>query len=100
MTGTIVGLTRSTRTGTIRSGDGSRLGFTAAGVLGEFDTLAVGHLVSFDLDRAHPHHTAVRVFREPFGARGPAKPLDASPDLRYAGFRQAAGIRTYWFEAV
>lgn len=99
MTGTIVGLAGNTRTGTIRSRDGSRLAFSAAGVLGDFDTLAVGHLVSFDLDRAQPHHTAVRVFREPFGAHGPGKKLDASPDLRYAGFHQAEGIRSYWFEA-
>jgi hypothetical protein len=83
-----------------RSRDGSRLAFSAVGVLGDFDTLAVGHLVSFDLDRAQPHHTAVRVFREPFGAHGPGKKLDASPDLRYAGFNQAEGIRSYCFEAV
>ncbi len=100
MTGTIVGLAGTTRTGTIRSRDGSRLTFSAAGVLGEFESLAVGHLVSFDLDRAHPHHTAVRVFREPFGAHTPGKTLDASPDLRYTGFHQAEGVRSYCFDAV
>lgn len=84
-----------------RSRDGSRLAFSAAGVLGDFDTLAVGHLVSFDPDRAQPHHTAVRVFREPFGAHGPGKKLDASPDLRYAGgFNQAEGIHSCCFDAV
>ena len=100
MTGTIVGLAGSTRTGTIRSQDGSRLAFSAAGVLGDFDTLAVGHLVSFDLDRARPQHTAVRVFREPFGASGPGKKPDALPDLRYTGFNQAENIRRYRFDAL
>jgi hypothetical protein len=100
VTGTIVGLAGNTRTGTIRSQDGSRPAFSAADVLGDFDTLAVGHLVSFDLDRARPHHTAVRVFREPFGASGPRNKPDASPDLRYAGFNQAENIRSYRFDAV
>lgn len=100
MTGTIVGLAGSTRTGTIRSREGTCLAFSAACVLGDFDTLAVGHLVGFDLDRAQPHHTAVRVFREPFGVPGSGKKLDASPDLRYAGFNQADNLRSYCFDAV
>ncbi|MGC9971649.1 MAG: hypothetical protein ABSE56_13790 [Bryobacteraceae bacterium] len=100
MTGTIVGLAGNTRTGTIRSQDGSRPGFSAADVLGDFDTLAVGHLVSFDLDRARPHHIAVRVFREPIGESWPGKKPDASPDLRYAGFNQAENIRSFRFDAV
>ena len=100
MTGTIVGLVGNTRTGTIRSHDGSRLGFSAAGVLGDFDTLAVGHLVSFEVDRVPPRHTAVRVFREPLGEHRSGKKLDTSPDLRYAGFQEAESIRSYCFEAV
>ena len=100
MTGTIVGLAGSTRTGTIRCQDGSRLGFSAAAVLGDFDTLAVGHLVSFELDRARPHHTAVRVFREPLGASGPAKKLDTALDLRFSGFTQAENVRSYRFDSV
>jgi hypothetical protein len=95
-----VGLAGNTRTGTIRSQDGSRPGFSAADVLGDFDTLAVGHLVSFDLDRARPHHIAVRVFREPFGASRPGTKPDASPDLRYAGFNQAENVRSCRFDAV
>lgn len=100
VTGTIVGLAGNTRTGTIRSQDGSRPGFAAADVLGDFDTLAVGHLVSFDFDRARPHHTAVRVFREPFGESVAGKKPDAPPDLRYAGFKQVANIRSFRFDAV
>ncbi len=100
VTGTIVGLAASTRTGTIRSQDGSRLGFSAAGVLGDFDTLAVGHPVSFEVERALPHHTAVRVFREPLGSSGPVKKPDGSIDLRYMGFQQAGNIRSYRFDAL
>lgn len=100
MTGTIVGLVGVARTGTIRSREGSRLTFSAADVLGDFDTLAVGHMVSFELDRVQPCRTAVRVFREPCGARGPGKKPDASPDLRYTGFNQAGSIRSYGFDAV
>ena len=100
MTGTIVSLAGNTRTGTIRSRGGSRLTFSAAVVLGEFDTLAVGHLVSFDLDRAQPHHTAVRVFREPVAPQRPDRGPGVSPDLRYTGFHQAEAIRTCCFDAV
>lgn len=100
MTGTIVGLVGIARTGTIRSRDGTRLVFSAAGVLGDFDTLAIGHMVSFDLDRGQPDRTAVRVFREPLGAPRPGKVLDGPPDLRYAGFNQAESIRSYRFDAV
>jgi hypothetical protein len=100
VTGKILGLAGNTRTGTIRSQDGSRPAFSAADVLGDFDTLAVGHLVSFDLDRARPLHAAVRVFREPFGASGPGKKPGALPDLRYAGFNQVESIRSYRFDAV
>ena len=100
MTGTIVALAGSARTGTIRSRDGSRLAFSDAGVLGDFDALAVGHLVSFDLDRARPRHTAVGVFREPCGEQGPGNRVGASPDLRYTGYHQAQSIRSYCFDAV
>jgi hypothetical protein len=71
--------------------------FSAAGVLGDFDTLAVGHLVSFELDRTRSHHTAVGVFREPTGAGGPVKKPDSGADLRYAGFTQAQNVRSYHF---
>ncbi|MCC7174348.1 MAG: hypothetical protein IT159_04055 [Bryobacterales bacterium] len=99
MTGTIVCLARESRTGTIQSSDGTRLAFSAAGVLGEFDALAVGHPVSFDVERRQPVHTAVRVFREPLGEGAPGKPHGAFPDLRYTGFHQAAGVRSYRFDA-
>lgn len=100
MTGRIVGLIGSTRTGTIRSEDGGLLGFSADGVLGDFEKLAVGDLVSFDPDRSWPPRTAVRVFHEPSGSRRPANEPDAPLDLRYAGFTQAENVRSYRFESV
>ena len=100
MTGRIVALAGNDRTGTIQSLDGSRIAFSAASVLGDFDTLAVGHTVSFDVERPQPHHTAVRVFREPFGPHGAGTKLDAPPDLRYTGFHQAEKVRCYCFDAV
>jgi hypothetical protein len=56
-------------------------------------------LVSYDLDRAPSHHTAVRVFREPLSSHGPGKTPDASPDLRYTGFLQVESVRNYSFDA-
>jgi hypothetical protein len=100
MTGTIVGLAGNAKTGTIRCRDGSRFAFSAAAVLGDFDVLTVGHMVSFDPDRAQLHPTAVRVFREPSGPQMTAKQLSDSPDLRYTGFRQMASVRGYFFDAV
>jgi hypothetical protein len=98
--GTIVGLAAGTRTGTIRSQEGSRLTFSAACVLGEFEALAVGHRVNFEFDRAQPGHSVVRVFHEPVAPRGTEHKLGAQPDLRYAGFQQVNGIRSYGFDAV
>ncbi len=57
-------------------------------------------MVSFDVDRVPPHHTAVRVFREPLSASASVKKPDGSPDLRYAGFQQAGNIRSYSFEVL
>lgn len=100
MTGTISALANGTRTGTIRMPDGSRLMFHAAGVLGEFDTLAVGHRVSFEIERDRSHFTAVRVFREPVCSSAASRKDDSALDLRYAGFDQAGSVRRYRFEAV
>ena len=100
MTGTIVALVTSARTGTIRAEDGSRHSFSAAAVLGDFLALAVGQRVGFDVDRAQPHRAAVSVFREPIRATGAAARADSVPDLRYAGFSHQANVRSYRFEAV
>lgn len=100
MTGTIVAIAASTRTGTIRAEDSSRFAFSATAVLGDFDTLAVGQRVSFDVDRARPRNGAVCVFREPVASIGFGRKPDAPPDLRYMGFSQAANVRSYRFDAV
>jgi hypothetical protein len=96
--GTIVGLAAASRTGTIRSQDGSRFAFCAAAVLGDFDALAVGHRVNFDVNPQH--NVAVRVFREPVCGSSSRKVAGALPDLRYAGFEQLANVRTYLFDAI
>jgi hypothetical protein len=98
MTGTILALTAASRGGCIRASDGSRLPFRAEAVLGDFDTLAVGHRVTFDVEHDGARRTAIRVFHEPMRRTVPAKKTDAEPDLRYAGFRQAANVRTYRFD--
>lgn len=96
--GTIIDLAATSRTGTIRSQDGFRFVFCAAAVLGDFDALAVGHRVNFDVNQQP--HVAVRVFREPICASVSRKAAGALPDLRYAGFEQLANVRTYLFDAI
>lgn len=99
MTGTIVELTSGRRTGIIRAEDGSRLLFSAAAVLGEFETLAVGHRVTFDLDRSMPVGSAVHILRQPPPSIL-ARKAGARLDVRYIGFDQAQGVRKYKFAAV
>jgi hypothetical protein len=98
MTGTILSLASAGYAGTIKSGDGSRLLFSAAAVLGDLDALAVGHYVSFDVEHDGPRRRAVRVFHEPVRRPAPSKRTDGAPDLRYAGFHHTAGVRVYHFE--
>ena len=99
LTGIIVELARSRRIGVIRAQDGLRVLFSASAVLGSFETLAIGHRVRFDLDRAWPRHNAVRVLREPSGSSTPNR-VKSGPDLRYRGFDQAQNVRSYKFDAV
>jgi hypothetical protein len=99
LTGRIIELARSTRSGRIQAEDGSHVIFAAVAVSGDFDTLAVGHRVRFDLDDKVAVPRAIRVFREL--SRLPAlKKDEPKPDLRYAGFDQAANVRQYKFDAV
>ncbi len=100
MTGTILSLLSAGRSGSIRASDGSRLTFAAEAVLGDFDTLAIGHRVTFDVEDSGASRRAIRVFHEPMRMLAPIRRVDAPPDLRYAGFRQAEGVRTYRFDAV
>ncbi len=100
MTGTILALASSTRSGAIKAQDGSRLLFSAASVLGDFDALAVGQRVSFDVQRERSYTMAVRVFREPIRAPKPARTADSEPALRFQGFQQADNVRTYRFDDI
>lgn len=100
MTGIIVALAGSSRTGTIRVEDGSFMLFSAASVLGDFESLTLGDRVSFDSERDKSHHIAVRVFREPFSLGPPNGKHGGSPDLRYTGFDQANNVRSYRFDAI
>jgi hypothetical protein len=74
--------------------------FSAATVLGDFESLTLGDRVTFDTDRNTSHHIAVRVFREPFSSGVSTAGHRGCPDLRYAGFDQANNIRSYRFDAV
>lgn len=93
MTGTIVELEPTTRSGVIRSEDGSRVVFRGPAIGGEFDTLSVGGRVRFDYDRTWSEVTAVHVLVETILP-------DAPLDLRYMGFDQAKDVRRYRFDAI
>ena len=97
MTGRITGLAANTRTGTIRGEDGSHFVFCGAAVLGNFDSLDVGHRVSFIFER-DGSFTALNVFGEP--VRISAGKRAELPDLRYTGFHQIENVRTYSFAEV
>jgi hypothetical protein len=95
MTGRITGLAARTRTGTILGEDGSHFVFCGAAVLGSFDSLDIGHRVSFVFERGGSA-TALNVFGEPLRMGSSGKHGEA-PDLRYTGFHQTENVRTYSF---
>ena len=97
MTGRITGLAPNTRTGKIRGEDGSHFFFCGAAVLGNFDSLDIGHRVSFIFER-DGSFTALNVFGEP--VRINAGKRAELPDLRYTGFHQTENVRTYSFAEV
>ncbi len=98
MTGRISRLDTGNRTGIIKMPDGSRRLFAAAQVLGDFDTLAVGHTVTFEVEQDGEQCLVASVRRQP--ARAPAVETNVAPDLRYVGFEQSANRRVYCFDAV
>ncbi len=99
LTGTILLLPPRTGNGVIRSEEGFRFAFSSTDVVGDFDTLAVGHRVSFEIGHMGGVRIAVQVMKEPAVARHP-KPVSGTPDLRYLGFDQAQEVREYKFDAV
>jgi hypothetical protein len=95
MKGRIEALRAGVMQGQILAEDGSRVSFEMAGILAyDVGRLSVGHTVTFDFDRRRS--TAVNVSRDqqhPF-------PLDrrVETQVRYLGFEQNNGVRTYRFE--
>jgi hypothetical protein len=82
--------------GRIRAEDGSRIAFDLAGILAyDVGRLCVGHSVTFDVDKRAA--TAINVSREQETPPLPDK-RGAEAQLRYMGFEQTGGVRTYRFE--
>jgi hypothetical protein len=92
VTGTILQLPASTRSGLIQAEDGSRVAFPASAVHLESGALAVGLRVRFDCVGGWSDATVVFVLRDFLS--------DALLDLRYTGFDQARNLRHYRFDAV
>jgi cold shock CspA family protein len=83
--------------GVIKTENGDSIGFEISAVLAyDVACLAVGRLVSFDLEGRHGA-SAVNVCV--LGLHPPASDMQRrSASLRYVGFEQAQGIRSYKFE--
>lgn len=100
MTGTIVKM--NSKAGYIKADSGPVLYFRRASVLVPgFDLLDAGQPVTFDVDREDAR-IAVDVLRHfEWGPDNP--PLEAggsAPHLRYLGYEQVEGLRTFHFSAV
>ncbi len=100
LTGTILAIASGERAGTIKTADGSRLPFTATEVVGDFDPLAIGHRVSFEIEHDGAGRRAIRVFHEPVRRTVPSNKPDGGPDLRYGGFLNTANVRVYHFNVL
>ncbi len=101
MTGTIRSLDVASASGVITIDDGLLVGFCPAAVLAyDAPGLAIGQVVSFDLDGGKcPKALNVCVQRKPQGLNGMDKRLEATR-LRYIGFEHRGNIRAYLFEGL
>jgi len=99
MTGTIKSLDSVSSSGVIAAADGLVVGFRPSAVLAyDVPSLAVGQAVSFDLEgERHPQAVNVCVQRAPHALNGPGRCLEITR-LRYLGFQQEGGVRSYRFE--
>lgn len=99
MTGTIKSLDPASASGVITAADGLMVGFRPSAVLAyDVPILAVGQLVSFDLEGGRrPQALNVCVLRAPRSLNGQERRLEITC-LRYAGFQQQGDIRSYRFE--
>jgi cold shock CspA family protein len=97
MMGRIKTLNLGNAGGVIKAENGDSVSFEVSAVLAyDVACLAVGRLVSFDLEGRHGN-SAVNVCvhgLHPLAADAPRRPAS----LRYVGFEQAQGIRSYKFE--
>src|SRR3990172_8977936 len=98
MTGRLRALNGEHASGSIRAEDGSSILFDLAAVL-EYDVacLAVGQLVTFDLERgSNGKAVNVCVQREHHRPHAPEKRREPA-QVRYMGFEQRNSMRTYRF---
>ncbi len=101
MTGRIKSLNAATASGVIAAEDGLDIQFLVSAVL-ECDVarLAVGQLVSFDVEDSH-FGRAINVYlRKQHILTASPEQRHESIRLRYMGFRQAGSIRSYRFDRV
>lgn len=99
MTGRIRALNSEGSVGSIRSEDGSSVPFDSSEVL-EYDVacLAVGQLVTFDLEQgAHTRAVNVCIQKQRHASR-PDERRHEPARLRYMGFEQRQNVRAYRFE--
>jgi hypothetical protein len=99
MTGKIMSLSSRSASGFITAEDGLIVGYGPAAVLAyDLPSLAVGQLVSFDLEGGRcPKALNVCVQRAPQVLGGQGKRLEITR-IRYMGFEQAGSMRSYRFE--
>ena len=99
MTGTIKSLDPASAAGVITAADGLSVGFNTSAVMAyDLPVLAVGQVVSFDLEGGRrPEALNVCVQRAPQAWNGKERHLGIT-GLRYMGFQQEGGMRSYRFE--
>lgn len=98
MTGRIETLATPERPGRITTNSGpSRFHFTYRNPIGEKDGLALGRLVSFELEKGSPE-IAVEVRPKEVSEAAPGE-AKVPREIRYDGFEQTRNIRSYRFQA-
>jgi cold shock CspA family protein len=99
MTGTIKSLDAANASGVIAAADGVSVGFQTSAVLTyDVPALEVGQAVSFDLEhgrRREALNVCVQRAPQPLSEKG--RHLEITR-LRYVGFQQQEGVRSYLFE--
>jgi cold shock CspA family protein len=101
MTGRIKNLNTGNASGFIKAENGSSVRFHSSAVLAyDINSLALGQLVTFDLDGGnYPKAVNVCVHNEHQVGHAPKKRPETIP-LRYMGFEQKESIRAYRFQRI